>query len=412
MKRKILVFTSTFPRWHNDTNPPFVYELCKRLTDQFEVHVLTPHYPGAEHEENFGKIKVKRYRYFLPKFEKLAGSIGILPTLKRNKLYFLVVPFFIIAGFLSLLTYTLKIKPDLIHAHWIIPQGFLVYLVSFLYRKPYIVTAHGADVFGLRLPIFAKLRSLVLQNATTITAVSNALKLHLLEQIKDGNKIVVLPMGVDSGCFNVHVASGKSEQGLDKNSPKILNVGRLTEKKGVSYLIHAIPEVKKVYPDIHLTIVGGGELAVELKEEALSIGLEMNVTFQGAVPNYELPEYYASHSIFVGPSIESKGGDTEGFGLTFVEAAMAGCLLIGTDVGGVRDIIQEGETGLLVKQKDSADIALKILYALSNKEKMNVIANNGKLRCTKNYDWKVISQKYTRLIQNAIGKDVPSKSNF
>ncbi|MFT5728362.1 MAG: glycosyltransferase involved in cell wall biosynthesis [Desulforhopalus sp.] len=55
-----------------------------------------------------------------------------------------------------------------------------------------------------------------------------------------------------------------------------------------------------------------------------------------------MPKYYPSHSIFVGPSIVSKGGDTEGFGLTFVEAAMAGCLLIVTDVGGIRDVIQDG----------------------------------------------------------------------
>ena len=83
MKPRILVFTSTFPRWQNDTDPPFVYELCKRLTDDFDVHVLTPHYPGAKYEEIFCGVTVRRYRYFLPKFEKLAGSVGILPTLRR-----------------------------------------------------------------------------------------------------------------------------------------------------------------------------------------------------------------------------------------------------------------------------------------------------------------------------------------
>ena len=74
-----------------------------------------------------------------------------------------MVPFFILAGFLSLLKYTRKIKPDLIHAHWIIPQGFLVYLNSYFYRKPYIVTAHGGDVFGLNQPVFSKLRPLILK---------------------------------------------------------------------------------------------------------------------------------------------------------------------------------------------------------------------------------------------------------
>lgn len=404
MKPKVLVFTSTFPRWKNDTDPPFVYELCKRLTDSFEVHVLTPHYPGSCYEEIINGIIVKRFRYFLPKFEKLAGSVGILPTLKTSKLYWFVVPFFILAGLFSLLAYTLKIKPDLTHAHWIIPQGFLVYLVSFFYGKPYIVTAHGADVFGFKHPAFSKLRSLVMQNATTVTTASQALKAKLLDKKVASNEILVLPMGVDSEIFTSHFGISESSAPECKRSlTNILYVGRLTEKKGVSFLIRAIPTVKKLYPNIHLTIVGWGELAVELKEESLSIGLDKNITFQGSVPNQFLPAIYRKHSIFVGPSIETQGGDTEGFGLTFVEAAMSGCLLLGTDVGGIRDIIQDGETGLLVKQKDSEAIAERILYALSKPAKMREISNNGKTRCIEKYDWKLISLKYTEIVQRTIG---------
>ncbi len=264
--------------------------------------------------------------------------------------------------------------------------------------KPYIVTAHGADVFGLKQPVFAKMRSLVLWKAAAVTTVSNALKVKLIDQGVSGDDIVVLPMGVDSECFTVPPEMDNTTTLEPKRKlTNILYVGRLTEKKGVSYLIRAIPEVKKHYPDIYLTIVGGGELAAELKEEALSLGLDIGITFQGAVPNSDLPKYYASHAIFVGPSIETKGGDTEGFGLTFVEAAMAGCLLIGTDVGGIRDIIQDGVTGLLVKQKDSEAIAGKIMYALANPTKMKIISNNGKLQCIQKYDWKIISEKYKEI---------------
>ena len=83
---------------------------------------------------------------------------------------------------------------------------------------------------------------------------------------------------------------------------------------------------------------------------------------------------------------------------------MAGCLLIGTDVGGIRDIIQDGETGLLVKQKDSEAIADKIIYALSNPDKMREISNNGKIRCIEKYDWKIISKKYSAIFREAIEK--------
>lgn len=403
MKPKILVFTSTFPRWENDTDPPFVYELCKRLTDDFDVHVLTPHYPGAECLEIVDGITVKRFRYFLPKFEKLAGSVGILPTLQKDKLYLCVVPFFIVAGFVSLLAYTRKIKPDLIHGHWLIPQGVLVYLVSRCYKKPYIVTAHGADVFGLKHSIFLKARALVVRNAAIVTTVSNALKDQLKYCKSLEEKIIVLPMGVDSNCFKEQFGhNSRTGTVSGRSSTKILYAGRLTEKKGVIYLIRAMPAVKKLFPDVVLTIVGGGELALQLKKEAARLGLDKSIIFVGAKPNLELPQYYTSHAIFVGPSIVSKGGDTEGFGLTFVEAAMAGCLLIGTDVGGIKDIIQDGVTGLLVKQKDSEAIADKIIYALANPAKMTEISTEGRKRCIEKYDWKIISKKYGAIYEYVI----------
>ncbi|MFT5728363.1 MAG: glycosyltransferase involved in cell wall biosynthesis [Desulforhopalus sp.] len=200
--------------------------------------------------------------------------MGILPTLRQNKLYFPVLPFFIFAGFVSLLAYTRKNKPDLIHAHWIIPQGFLVYLFSKFYKRPYIVTAHGADAFGLKQPFFPKLRSLVLRNADTVTTVSNALKAEIIDRKEGGDEIIVLTRGVGSDCFKAHLETCNRSGGeSDRDLNKVLYVGRLTEKKGVSYLIRAIPIVKKLYPDIHLTIVGGGELAVELRADTIALGL-------------------------------------------------------------------------------------------------------------------------------------------
>ena len=88
-KKNLLIVTSTFPRWKNDTDPPFVFELAKRLTDAFNITVLAPNYPGALADETVEEIKIHRFRYFLKKFEILAGSEGILPTLKKNRLFYL-----------------------------------------------------------------------------------------------------------------------------------------------------------------------------------------------------------------------------------------------------------------------------------------------------------------------------------
>lgn len=398
MKPKILVFTSTFPRWQNDTDPPFVYELCKRLTDEFDVHVLTPHYLGAKCEDNFSEIKVKRYRYFFTRFEKLAGSVGILPTLKTNKLYFFIIPFFLMAGLFAMFSYSRKVKPDIIHAHWAIPQGFIVWINSFFYNKPYIITVHGADVFGLKGSLFDFLRYVVLRKARAVIAVSEALKKGI--EFKNTTKcnIEVLPMGVDSDLFK---SSGESKYRIFESQGKavhrLIYVGRLTEKKGVEYLLESIRLLKDDGFSIHLTIIGAGERLTDLKGKATDLKIDEMVTFKGAIPNNLLGREYISHSIFIGPSIETVRGDTEGFGLTFVEAAMAGCLLIGTEVGGIPDIIQDNITGYLVEQKNSQAIADRVRFVISNYLNMDKIVNQGKRRCIRKYDWMVISGAYKKI---------------
>lgn len=394
MKPRLLVFTSTFPRWVNDTDPPFVYELCRRLTEDFDIHVVTPIYPGAAREQVIEGIQVTRFRYFLPAYEKLAGATGILPTIRNNKLYYLVVPFFLLASFFALWSATRKLRPTLIHAHWIIPQGAIAYIVGEVCNTNYVVTAHGADVFGLKGRFFDSVRSIVMRNAAAVTVVSRALEDMLRSGMKGVSEIDVVPMGVDSLSFSGNAEENLSETDKAKRSRNLLYVGRLTEKKGVRYLLLAVAEARKNYPDIHLTVVGSGELQYELEELSRFLGLADTVHFVGGLPNAMLPEIYRKHGIFVAPSIEARGGDTEGFGLTLVEAGMAGCLVISTGVGGTTDILQDGVTGLKVEQKNERDLAAKIVYALNNPTTMQEITKRMKARCISNFDWQVISEKY------------------
>ncbi|MEA3333830.1 MAG: glycosyltransferase, partial [Pseudomonadota bacterium] len=200
-KPKLLVLTSTFPRWQDDTDPPFVYELSRRLTDDFSVTVLTPHYPGALQHENLAGMEVHRFRYFFKKYEKLAGQTGILPTLRKQKLYLLVIPFFLLAQLTSLISLCSRLKPDIIHAHWLIPQGFLAALISLFNRTPFIVTAHGADVFGLNGWLLTKLKTFTLSKASRISVVSRALyQVLATDQLR--NKLTTVPMGVDGERFS------------------------------------------------------------------------------------------------------------------------------------------------------------------------------------------------------------------
>lgn len=394
MKQKILVLTSTFPRWLNDTDPPFVYELSKRLASSFDITVHAPHYPGAKTNEIMNGIRVHRFRYFFQPLEKLAGSTGILPTLKRNKFYYLIVPFFLCAQFLSAFFLVRKICPDIIHAHWLIPQGLIACLAGGLNRVPFVVTCHGADVFGLNGVFFSIIKRFVLQKAKTVTVVSKAILDQVRVHVSDSSQIKVIPMGVSSTSFSPLKTNNDIRSKYRINGPFLLYAGRLTEKKGIRYLIEALKKVKNVYSTGKLLILGSGELEGQLKKQVADMDLQDNVHFVGPCVNEKMAAYYATADVFIGPSIQTADGDTEGFGITFVEAAMSGCPVIAADVGGIGDIIKDMETGLLVPQKDSEAIANAIIFALQNKTKMTQIAENALLSCIQKYDWSIIVNQY------------------
>ena len=394
-KRKLLVFASTFPRWKDDTNPPFVYELSKRLTKDFDVSVLAPNYPGAKQDEVMDKMKVHRFNYFIKRYQTLAGSGGILPTLKKNKWFYFQIPFFIIAEFFALRKQIKNNKPDVIHAHWIIPQGFVSYLNYKINKTPYVITTHGGDIFGLQGKLLTYLKKITLKDSKKITVVSNAIKKEILTKIDSNLKIEVIPMGVDTKLFNPNKKDNSIKKRYNINGSFLLFVGRLTEKKGVKYLIDAMPNIIKEYPEAKLMIIGSGELEKELKQQVKNLNINRSVIFMGAIKNSDISRYYATADIFVGPSIKAKDGDMEGLGLTFVEAGLSGCNLVGSNVGGILDVINKND-GFLTKEKDSKDISNKIIKLIKNPVK-----DKNKIRdeLIKRFDLEIIGKEYGSLLE-------------
>ena len=297
-KKKLLVFTSTFPRWENDPKPSFVFELSKRLSKTFDVSVLAPHYPTAKRREIFGGIQVYRFKYFTEKYQKLASFEGIMSSLSTNRMLYLLVPFFIVAELLALLTYVIRNKPDLIHAHWIIPQGFIAYLNYKLLKTPYVITSHGSDVMGLKGFNFVK--RLSLKSAQRITVVSNEIKRKILNEIDSGLRIETIPMGVDTKLFNPNMRDDALLRKYEIKGSFLLFVGRLAPEKGLEYLIEAMPKIIEQHRGTKLLIIGNGSQKSTLESKSKLMKLQKHIVFIDTMSNKLLPRYYATRQFHSG----------------------------------------------------------------------------------------------------------------
>jgi glycosyltransferase involved in cell wall biosynthesis len=150
-----------------------------------------------------------------------------------------------------------------------------------------------------------------------------------------------------------------AEPGLERSSRDLLFVGRLQPEKGVVHLLDAMPLILRSAPDVRLTIVGGGALAGDLKTRAGHLGLNQSVTFLDHVPREALGRFYASSTACVLPSIWSENSP-----LVAYECMSAGLPMIASRIGGIPELVVEGEAGYTFRPRDHEDLARSVLRLL------------------------------------------------
>ncbi len=389
---RLLVLTSTFPRWPDDTEPAFVQNLSNHLADGNQIDIVAPHFAGASTRERMGPLDVYRYRYCPQRWERLAYEGGILPNLRRQPWLALLIPFFL-ASQLWLVTRLLRRNEyDLVHAHWVIPQGFVALLARALSRrKPAVViTSHGGDLFALKGPLFSRLKQWIVRHAQHLTVVSTAMRDKAIELGVPADKISVIPMGVDAQEIFVPPPVGAPREGL-------IFVGRLVDKKGIEYLLKAMPAVLESHPTVRLKIIGDGPLRSQLEEVAEDLGISPALDFLGAVPNHAIPDHLRQSAVAVIPSIVTDNGDQEGAPVAVMEVMACGCATVVSDYPGARDLVEDGSNGTLVPQRDPGELARAICDLLSSPAQCGLLGESGRATILQHFDWRVVSKKFQQV---------------
>lgn len=282
-------------------------------------------------------------------------------------------------------------KYDLTHSFFSVPCGFVSMLLKWEFKIPYIVSLRGSDVPGYSerfaflykfiTPIIKKIWS----QSYFVVANSQGLKELALQSAPD-SEIGVIYNGIDIEEFF------PDHSKTNPNQFQIICVSRVTPRKGIRFLVQAFKTLSGRYDQIRMVIAGDGNEKKSLEQLVRGLGLEDKVVFLGVVPHEKVVEYYQKANIFVLPSLN------EGMSNTMLEALGCGLPIVATDTGGTKELISDRVNGLIVKTKDSSDLAEKIEQIILNPEFEKTMAIESR-KLAEKMSWQVVANQYVELYQ-------------
>lgn len=262
---------------------------------------------------------------------------------------------------------------------------------------------HGEEI-TTQFPVgsFGRRRVQYLQRADAIVAVSHFTRQTLIDLGISKQRIHLVENAVDTTrfCPGPEDKTFRERWGV-RNKRLITSIGRLIARKGFDRSIEAWPAVLEHHPDAHLLIVGNGPQRAELEQLIAHHGVQHAVTLTGPVPDADLLAAYRSGEFFMMANRTLADGDTEGFGLVFLEANACERAVIGGRAGGAVNAIKEEETGLLVDCQHSENIAKAVVRLLDDDALRQRLQQNGLQHALAN-SWTTRALQFHQLCQSLI----------
>jgi phosphatidylinositol alpha-1,6-mannosyltransferase len=257
--------------------------------------------------------------------------------------------------------------------------GWLVGFCRFLGLRT-VIYVHGEEVsISDSYDAAGTRRRRALSRADAVVAVSRFARDAVVGLMGGGaDKVTLIPNGVDLTRFfpRPRRADLGARYGL-AGRRVLLTVGRLSERKGMDRVIEALPALRAVLPDLVYLIVGEGPYRPLLEALAAERGVADAVIFAGAVPAEELVDHYALADAFIMANRTLENGDTEGFGLVFLEANACAVPVIAGSAGGSVDAVTDGVNGLVVDGESCRSIADAVVRLLGDAALRDSLVNEG-----------------------------------
>lgn len=390
----VLITTSTLPLSSQDVQPRFVLDLAEGLARECQVTVLAPDAPASLKRDRWQQVDILRFSYFWPRrLQRLAYGAGMRENLRRNPLARVQTLPFIIAQTAATRQIVRKRRIEAVNSHWMVPQG-LTAAIARGRRQPrfrHLLSVHAGDVYMLeRSSLGREIARFILRRTDRVFADGSHVSQTLDRLVGRPVGAILQPMGAHLELFR----NGPSHAppGLRFRHGFLTFCGRFSEKKGVVYLLRAMPKVLEHHPRMGLVLIGYGPLEEELRREVSRLGLSDSVQFTGPLPHTEIGQYLRAARLAVVPSVVDSSGETDGMPTVVIEAMAAGKPVVGTEVDGIPDVIRHGENGWLCHPRDADDLAEKILIGLCHDRSPKVLSH---VRTTsERFSWPEVVARY------------------
>jgi glycosyltransferase involved in cell wall biosynthesis len=296
-----------------------------------------------------------------------------------------------------------RAHPALIHSHFAVDGTDALGIQKDLHL-PMVVTLHGFDVstsdedFARSRSgrLFLSRRQQLWQRASHFVCVSKAIREIALRAGYPEQKLIVRYIGIDCDKFAAAPAADREEN-------LILFVARLVEKKGCEYLIRAAAQLRARHHEVRLVIIGDGPLRSEL--EQLALNLRIPAEFLGVQGPDAVREWMQRAQVLCNPSVTAGNGDTEGLGMVFAEAQATGLPVVSTQHGGIPEVIRDGETGLLARERSVEELASHLERMLVDRAFWDACSERAKRWIREQFDIRRCTAGLEEIYDEAVARD-------
>jgi len=281
-------------------------------------------------------------------------------------------------------------QPDLIHVPECGPNNFFLLLCHSSFRVPLVHTIQALIPQAAGIP---GLMTRTLRQMDWVAAVSQTM-------LDDARKLVTEITGRSSLIYNGAMMPPLEPTPLSPelfDSPRLLFIGRLVHDKGVDLLLDAFAQILKIFPRAHLTLAGDGFEREQLERHVVELGMRAAVEFLGWVMPEKTPEWVNAATMVVVPSRWR-----EPFGLVALEAMQMARPVVASRVGGLAEVIVDGETGILFENENSAALADAIAYLLEHPNAARVMGAKGRKRAQQKFSIERYADEYEQLYQRLL----------